>query len=366
MPFFSYVKKWDWVLIGAAVLLAAFGIVELIGMAQNDSAMSVYAEKQAIALVFGVLLMGVVSFFDYRFFRNSPWAVILLYVLSLGLLATLLVVGVKAKGSTAWFRIGEFAFGPVEVVKIALVLLFAKFFSPRHIEMYRFSHLLVSILYVAAPCVLVLLQPDLGSASVLAMLWLAMLFLSGIPWKRIILLCLTATLVLSVAWAYGLKEYQKDRIMTFINPYQDPQGAGYNAIQSVIAVGDGGIFGAGLGYGSQIQLGFLPQPHTDFMFASITEEFGAVGAAIVFLLLCAILWRITSIAFHADNNFARLLCAGMVFLIFIQVVINMGMNIGLAPVIGIPFPFLSYGGSSLISFFLGLGLVQSIRVRELA
>lgn len=364
MPFLAYLKKWDWVLAGAAVLLALFGIVELIGMAQNSPSMSLYVEKQILALGCGVVAMCLLSFFDYRFFRNSSYAVIILYLLSLMLLAALLFVGVKTKGSTGWFRLGEFAFGPVEVVKIVMILLFAKFFSLRHIEMYRFSHLVVSALYVGVPCLLVLLEPDLGSALVLVALWLAIVFSSGIPWRRIALLFCVAVLIFSAGWAYGLKEYQKDRIIAFLNPYQDPQGFGYNAIQSVIAVGDGGIFGAGLGYGSQIRLGFLPQPHTDFMFASIAEEFGLVGVAIIFLLLCAVIWRMASIALRADNNFARLLCMGMIFLTFIQVVINMGMNIALAPVIGIPFPFLSYGGSSLISFFIGLGLVQNIKIRS--
>ncbi|MBI1754905.1 rod shape-determining protein RodA, partial [Candidatus Azambacteria bacterium] len=277
------------------------------------------------------------------------------------LLGVLLLVGEKTRGLTGWFKIGEFAFGPAEAVKIVIALLLAKYFSLRHIEMYRFSHLAASLVYVGIPCMLILLQPDLGTAVIVVTLWLAILFFAGISKQQLAILFLSGALVFTVGWTYALKEYQKERVISFLNPYNDPQGSGYNAIQAMIAVGDGGLFGKGLGYGSQIQLGFLPEAHTDFMFASIA---GLVGVALVFFLLALLIWRIMSIAFHADNNFARLFCVGVVFLIFIQVVINMGMNIGLMPVIGIAFPFLSYGGSSVISFFLGLGLVQSIKARS--
>jgi len=153
-------------------------------------------------------------------------------------------------------------------------------------------------------------------------------------------------------------------ILTFLNPYHDPQGAGYNVIQSMTAIGDGGIFGRGLGSGSQVQFGFLPEAHTDFMFASVAEEFGLIGVIIILALLIVILWRIIKIAMASDNNFARLFCIGVVSWVFIQIVINAGMNLGIMPVTGITFPFLSYGGSSLLSLFIALGLVQSIKLRS--
>lgn len=360
----SPLRKFDWVLAGAAILLAFFGVVSLIGMAANNPHKELFAHKQLIALAAGIAVMMLVSFFDYRFFRNSPYAVIFIYFFGIALLAVLLAVGEQTRGLTGWFKVGGFAFGPVELVKIIMVLLFAKFFSLRHIEMYRFSHLVVSLAYVGVPCALILLEPDLGSAVIVFALWFAIMIFAGISRKQILFLFFSGAVAAVSGWVWALKAYQKARIISFVNPFHDPQGAGYNAIQSIIAVGDGGIWGRGLGYGSQIQLGFLPEAHTDFMFASIAEEFGLVGAAIIFILLWVIIWRIASIAQNADNNFARLLCVGMIFLIFIQVVINMGMNIGLMPIIGIAFPFLSYGGSNLLAFFLGLGLVQSIKVRS--
>ena len=222
----------------------------------------------------------------------------------------------------------------------------------------------MSFAYVAIPCVLVLLQPDLGSAFIIFALWLALMFFAGISKRPITLLFASGALVSWLSWTWLLQTYQKERIISFLNPYSDPQGSGYNAIQSMIAVGDGGWFGKGLGYGSQVQLGFLPEAHTDFMFASVAEEFGFAGVAIIFLLAGILMWRIASIALSTDNNFARLFCVGIILLISIQMIVNMGMNIGLMPVIGITFPFLSYGGSSLVSLFLGLGLVQSIKVRK--
>lgn len=364
MTLFAHLKKLDWVLAGAAILLALFGILDLVGMAANQPGMVLQEYKQAIALGIGILAMVVISLFDYRFFRNSPYAVVILYVSSLILLSVLLFVGERTRGLTGWFKIGEFAFAPVEVIKIVIALLLAKYFSLRHIELYRFRHLVISCVWVAIPGALILLQPDLGSAVIVFSLWLSVMFFAGISRRLLSFLFVSGVTIAWVGWAYLLKAYQKERILSFLNPYHDPQGAGYNAIQSMIAVGDGGWFGKGLGYGSQIQLGFLPEAHTDFMFASIAEEFGFIGVAIIFILLAVILWRIASIAFHADNNFARLFCVGMILLVFIQVVINMGMNIGLAPVIGITFPFLSYGGSSLAAFFVGLGFVQSIKARS--
>lgn len=352
------------VLAGAAILLALFGIVEVVGMAHNNPAMQLVQHKQIIALVMGVAAMFFFSFFDYRFFRNNSWAVVLLYGVSLTSLILVLFVGERMRGLTGWFRIGEFAFAPVEVVKIVMALLLAKYFSLRHIELYRFSHLIISCLYVALPFGLVLLQPDLGSALILFSIWFTLMLFAGISRKLLALLFASGSFVAWASWTFALKIYQKERILSFINPYGDPQGSGYNAIQSMIAVGDGGVSGAGLGYGSQIQLGFLPEAHTDFMFASVAEEFGLVGSVLVLALIGVIIWRLALIALSAENNFARLFCVGMLALISIQAIVNTGMNIGLSPIVGIAFPFLSYGGSTMISLFSGLGLVQSIKVRS--
>ena len=361
---FSHIQKMDKVLAGAAILLAAFGIVELVAMAYGGRISATQEYKQIIALGIGVIAMTFMSFLDYRFFKNNSYAVVLLYVAAVFFLGILLLVGHQARGLTGAFKIGEFAFAPVEMIKIVVALLLAKYFSVRHVEIYRWFHVIISFIYVAIPAGLVLLQPDLGSALVLLGLWIGILFFARISKKQVALLLVTGLLFTGVSWVYLMKDYQKERIATFVNPYNDPQGVGYNAIQSMIAVGSGGMFGKGLGYGSQVQLGFLPEAHTDFMFASIAEEFGFVGILIIFVLLVTIFWRITRIALDSENNFARLFCAAMIILIAVEFIINMGMNVGIMPVIGIPFPFLSYGGSSVLMLFIGLGIVQSIKVRS--
>lgn len=354
----------DIVLAGAAALLAFFGIVELVAMGYENRAAALYQYKQLIALGMGIAAMVALSFLDYRFFKNNSYAVMLLYVGSALALIALLFFGTRTRGLTGWFTIGGFAFAPVETTKIVLALLLAKYFSLRHVEMYRWFHIIISFSYVALPMALVLAQPDLGSAAVVFALWLGVIFFAGISRKQVALLVMLGMAMAWGGWTYALKDYQKERIVSFVNPYHDPQGVGYNAIQAMIAVGSGGMFGKGLGYGSQVRLGFLPEAHTDFMFASIAEEFGLFGVMIVVLLLCIIVWRIMRIGLSAENNFARIFCAAMMMLIFIHVVINIGMNVGLMPVIGITLPFLGYGGSNLLALFIGLGFVQSIHIRS--
>lgn len=364
MYLLSHIQKLDKALLILPMLIAGFGMLELVGMAQNDSLFSAYQNKQAISLVFGLLIMLIVSFFDYRFFKNSSYGAVIFYIGIMILLILLLVVGQYVRGTVAWFKIAGFAFAPVEITKIALIVLLAKYFSGRQAEMYRFFHLAVSLVYVALPTALVLLQPDLGSGLILISLWLGMVLISGISRKQIMILTFCSIFVFTLSWTSFLKDYQKERILNVLNPYHDAQGIGYNVIQSMIAIGEGGVFGRGLGYGPQVQLGFLPEAHTDFMLASVAEEFGFFAALIIFCLLLFMIWRLIKIAIRAENNFARMFCAGLALLIFIQTVINSGMNLGLLPVIGIAFPFLSYGGSNLIALFLGLGLAQSIKVRS--
>ncbi len=364
MIFLSKLKKLDWILTGAVLFLVGFGILELFAISKNDPTMSFVFLKQVIAFLIGFFAMLAIAFFDYRFFKTNSYAAVIFYVLAVFVLIVLLFVGSDIRGAAAWIKIGSFSIEPVEFAKIALIILLAKYFSQRHIEIYRFSHIVVSGFYVAIPILLILMQPDLGSAIVILGIWFFMMLVSGMPKKHILILFFCGILVFSLAWTTVFKEYQKDRIMTFLNPYNDPQGAGYNVIQSMVAVGDGGFFGRGLGYGSQVQFGFLPEAHTDFMFASVAEEFGLFGVFIIFVLLSLIVYRIVRVAINSDNNFAKLFCIGVVSWIFVQVVINAGMNLGIMPVTGITFPFLSYGGSSLLSLFLALGIVQSIKARS--
>lgn len=299
---------------------------------------------------------------DFRMFRTQGFLVFLFYALTIFLLGIVLASNVAVRGVEAWLRFGGINFQPVEAAKIALIILLAKFFSKRHVEIYRIEHLLVSGIYVAIPAALVLAQPDLGSAIVLIAIWVAIVVFSGMKMRHFVLILILGALVSSLAWNFGLAPYQKTRITAFLNPYADPRGAGYQMIQSMIAVGSGKIFGKGLGYGSQSHLNFLPEAETDFIFAAYAEEWGFVGVSIVLVLLFIVLWRIIAIGSISSDNFSRLYALGFAAYIFVQSFIHIGMNMGLLPITGITLPFVSYGGSSLVALMIGVGILQNIKM----
>jgi len=244
---------------------------------------------------------------------------------------------------------------------LILTILLAKFFSMRHVEMYRLSHIFLSGLYVIFPFILISYQPNLGSALILVVLWLGILVISGIKLKHFLVLVLCGLLLLTLSWSFLLKEYQKERIVSFLAPQIEPLGMSWSQIQAKIAIGSGGIFGQGIGKGSQTQYGFLPEPHNDFIFAAISEEFGLIGVAVLLLLFTVLIWRIMRIAISAQSNFPRLFASGFTIILIFQIFIHIGMNLGILPVIGISLPLVSYGGSSLIAIFIGLGILQSIK-----
>jgi rod shape determining protein RodA len=226
--------------------------------------------------------------------------------------------------------------------------------------MYKIRHIFLSGLYIAIPSFITFFQPDLGSSIILVFLWVGILVLSGIKIKHFLILVLIGSLLLVVGWSFLLKDYQKSRIIGFLEPAADIQGSGWNLEQAKIAIGSGGIWGAGIGSGSQTRYGFLPEAKTDFIFAAIAEEMGFVGVSILFLLFFILVWRILRIIFQSTDNFSRIICSGFLIMVISQVFINIGMNQGLLPIVGIPLPLVSYGGSSLIFTFIGLGLIQSI------
>ena len=280
------------------------------------------------------------------------------------LLIGLFIFGVSVRGATSWYHFGPVSFEPVELAKIVLILLLAKYFSMRHIEMYRVRHIIVSGIYVFLAAGLVFIQPDIGSVFILISIWFGVMVMAGIRIKHIAALAVIGVIVLSAAWLFAFQDYQKDRLISFVNPQSDPRGSGYNVLQSVIAIGSGGVWGKGIGEGTQTQLGFLPEAQTDFIYAAIVEEMGLVGG--VMLLLCFVFFirRVMNIAKYSVNNFARLVAAGFSVMLISQILINIGMTLGLLPITGIPLPFVSYGGSSLISLFLMLGILQSITANK--
>ncbi|MDO8676652.1 MAG: rod shape-determining protein RodA [Candidatus Azambacteria bacterium] len=362
---FQALKKFDWILIGAIILLLAIGLLSIASTSQARTGTFSVFKKQLVFSFLGLFLLFLFGFTDYRFLRNYPAVVLSLYALSATLLILLLFFGSQIRGSTSWFRFGEggkLGFEPVEITKFILIALLAKYFSSRHVDFGLFRHIIISGIYVLIPVILVLLQPDLGSAVLMIAIWAGIMFVSGIRMRHFLVLLLIFLILTGSAWQFFLKDYQKSRITTFLKPQNDPLGSGYNVLQSIITVGSGGFWGKGLGHGSQSQLNFLPEQHTDFIFATIAEEWGFLGVSFLLILWTIIFWRLFTIGFNAETNFARLFIAGFMILLLSHISINIGMNLGFIPVTGIPLPLLSYGGSNLITTLIAFGVIQNIKI----
>jgi rod shape determining protein RodA len=319
--------------------------------------------RQIMLVGAGLIMMVVMSLVNYRYLKNHSLPVLVLYGTTLALLTSTLFFP-EIRNIRAWIQIGGFQFEPSELMKLGVIVLMAKYFSQRHVHIRQFRHIVVSGIYCALPALMVLQQPDLGSAVIIIVVWLVMLLSVGIRMRHLFVLAIVGLIGAYLAWIWALAPYQKDRILAFIDPYQDPTGYGYHIIQSQTAIGSGGLWGRGLGQGSQSMLGFLPEPYNDFAFASFTEQFGLVGAAGVIVLIVFIVWRVLRIGQQSNNNFARLFCVGVATVIFAHTTISIAVNTGFLPITGIPMTFLSYGGSHLISVMLALGVVQNIRRYE--
>ena len=358
----THLRHLDWIIIGSVVLLAAMGLLSLYSssMGRGDFA-NFY--KQAVFLGVGIGIMLAVSFLNYRLFKNDPYFLLFLWGLGVAALIGLLFFGPEIRGVKAWYKIGGISIDPVEYMKIVLLLLMAKYFSLRHVEMYRIRHILLPAVYFGVPFALVFFQPNLGSAGLLIILWLIILLVSGLKLRHFLVLMALGVFLFSLAWMFMLHDYQKDRIISFLEPELDPLGIGWSQLQSKIAIGNGGIWGNGIGSGTQTQHGFLTEPQTDFIFSAIGEEFGLIGIVILFILFFLLVFRVFKIGIQAESNFPRLFVTGFGALLVIEFAVNVGMNIGFLPIVGLPLPFVSYGGSSLLMLFFGLGVLQSIKSR---
>ena len=353
-------RKLDWGVILIALLLIGVGLFTIYGIG-SDSAMF-FLKKQVCFFIFSMLVMFFFVFFDYRLFKNNSFILVIIYLLSLTSLV-LVLSSPEIQGASSWFKVGFLSFEPVEFVKIVVILFLAKYFSLRHIEMYRIRHLIISGFYISIIFFLLLLQPDFGSALIVFSIWLGVLIISGIKLRHLVVLMLLFSLVFGAGWFGFLKDYQKQRILTFLNPEKDPYGGGYHVSQSLIAVGSGKLTGQGMGDNSQAGLRFLPAQHTDFVFASLAEQRGLIGVTFLLFLYCLLFWRVIRIGLNSLNNFSKLFVAGFSVMIFVQIIINIGMNLGVMPITGITLPFVSYGGSSLLSLFICLGILQSINIK---
>lgn len=341
----------DAVLFIPMVFILIAGLLTMSSFVGHDA----YFWKQGLFIIVGISAFCFASMFEYRFLKQTR-VVVALYSVLLGVLSLLFIVGKVTKGAQSWFSLGGFSFQPSDLMKLALIIVLAKYFSRRHIEIANIRHIIVSGIYAFIPFVLVVLQPDFGSAMVFFAIWLGMVLVSGISKRHLFLVFALGSVSFLIAWNVVFKPYQKARIMNFIYPLQDIRGTGYNAYQSTIAVGSGGLLGKGIGYGTQSRLNFLPEYKTDFIFAAYAEEWGFVGVVLLLLFFFLILYKLASYALVADSTFEALFTYGVLIWILTHVAINVGMNIGIMPVTGIPLPFMSYGGSHLLAECLALGM----------
>lgn len=346
----------DWLLILATLPLVTFGLVTM----NSFLAESYYFDRQITWILLAYAFLLLFSFGDWRFLRKS-WFLVALYFFSIATLAILFVLGQVTKGAQSWLSLGGLSLQPADFMKLVLVLMLAKYFSKRHVEIANIRHIIVSGIYALIPFIFILLQPDFGSAIIIFLIWLGMILVSGVSKKHLALLVIGAGLASVVAWSFILQPYQQKRIMTFVHPLADIHGSGYNAFQSTVAVGSGQILGKGVGYGTQSRLKFLPEYQTDFIFAAFAEEWGLVGVLILLLLFFSIIWRILTNALVGATNFETLFGFGLAIMFLSHFIIHVGMNIGILPVTGLPIPFMSYGGSHLLAEFMGLGILMGMR-----
>jgi rod shape determining protein RodA len=352
----------DWVLLLVVAMIAGIGILNLYSAtsAWATSATPIYL-KQVYWLCMGLTIALAVTMVDYRHLEYSGY---FFYWGNVALLVAVLLVGKTSMGATRWLNLGAFNLQPSEVMKIIIIIALARFFSELgHFRGYHLSQLIVPFLLLGLPALLIMKQPDLGTALLVLFIGGTMSLFAGIRRSALVVISLLGVAAASGGW-FLLKGYQKQRILTFLDPENDPLGAGYHIIQSKIAVGSGGFWGSGFMKGTQSQLSFLPERHTDFAFSVFAEEWGFAGSLVLLCLyLFLIIWGIY-IARRAADMFGMMLAIGVVAMLFWHIVVNLGMVIGLLPVVGVPLPLFSYGGTSMITTMIGTGLLLNVSMRR--
>lgn len=348
-------KHIDWLLLACLAPILGAGLITMKSFIGDTS----FFTQQIIWISVSFVAFLFASFFDFQFLKKTK-VLASIYVFFLFILLLLFIVGSTNKGATSWFNLGAFSFQPVDFVKLVVIIMLAKYFSRRHVEIGNIKHILVSALYAGVPFILVFLQPDFGSAIIILMIWLGMALVSGISKKHLAMVFGAGAIAFSVLWFFVFQDYQKARIENFLNPLADIQGTGYNAYQSTIAVGSGQFYGKGVGYGTQSRLKFLPEYETDFIFAAFSEEWGFVGSMTILLLYVLVIWRILRLSIYGATNFETLFGVGIAIMFMSHIIINIGMNIGLMPVTGITLPFMSYGGSHILMSFIALGILTGM------
>jgi len=325
-------------------------------------------KRQIFWIILGLIFFVLLSNFNYRRFWDLTY---FLYAVLVFLLLLVFILGIVRLGAQRWIRFGWFNFQPSELAKLCMVIFLARYFSTKSVDNVElqvpkfgiFRAFIIPFIFVAVPVGLIIEQPDLGTGMIIVFLFIALMYLGGVKMKFFYMLLATAIISIPVFWNY-LRDYQKNRLIVFLNPNIDPLGAGYTVIQSRIAIGSGGLFGKGWLSGTQGQLHFLPEAHTDFIFASFAEEWGLFGAMVLLFLYFLLIREGIKIALSTKDQFGRLLAYGICLMLGVQIIINVSMNLGLAPVVGIPLPLMSYGGSSILITFISLGVLVNIGKRR--
>ncbi len=366
-------KKFDFILFIVTVLIILFGLLTLSSathatMTRGGDTLA-YVKKQAMWFILGLAAITAILKIDYEGFTKYSK---LIYVVNVGLLLAVRFVGKTQNGAQSWIPIGPFYFQPSEFAKIFMIITFAVYLSNREGKLNRFRDLLPTFVFFGIPMFLIIKQPDLGTALVFIAIYFGMLFIAGARPRNLIILVLAGALavggVLTAQLGFGLdkplKPYQLDRLTIFVDPYKDPRGAGYHVIQSQVALGSGGVWGKGLYRGTQTQLNFLPEQKNDFIFSVVGEEFGFVGSAILLILFYIFVQRGIKIAMGSKDMLGTLLATGIVSMLVFHLLVNVGMAAGIMPITGIPLPFFSYGGSSMLSNLMGVGILMNVHMRR--
>lgn len=353
----------DWMLVGFVLAVSLLGILNIYSATSSYKVVGApYYIKQLNWLFLGMCIALVISSIDYHLFEDfSYW----MYGFLVVLLLAVLILGRRSMGATRWLNLGLFNVQPSELMKIVIIITFARYFNRFHsVGGLTVRNLLLPLVILALPTALIMKQPDLGTSILVILIVLSMTFYIGVHWTAVVTFALVTIPVAWLGWAKLLRPYQKNRILDFLDPERSRLGSGYHIIQSKIAVGSGGLTGRGFVQGTQSQLRFLPEQHTDFAFSVFAEEWGFIGCLVLIVLyMSLVLWGLT-IARGCNDRFGGLLAIGVTAMLFWHIVINMGMVIGMFPVVGVPLPFFSYGGTSMITSMVGIGILQSISMRR--
>ncbi len=359
ITFFQKIKNLDYILLISVILLSAISVFVMYSTDGGD--ILFHTKNHFVKLVVFFPLMIFVAFFNIKFWHNFSYIVYLIVIL---LLVYVSFFGIKSSGSQRWMDVYFFVLQPSELMKIAIIMCLAKYYHRLKIEnVNSFTSITIVLAIILIPTIFVISQPDLGTSILIALSGLIILWLGGVKIKYFIYSFITFLISLPFIISF-LKPYQKLRILTFLDPDRDPLGAGYQIIQSKIAIGSGGLDGKGFLKGTQSYLDFLPEKHTDFIFTLFSEEFGFIGSVGLLILYSIIIFRIIRIGSISRSNFARLFCFGYAFAIFIYIVVNLSMVLGLLPIVGSPLPIMSYGGSSMLATMIGFGIVLSAKINH--